>query len=143
MKSINDCEQNGINVIGIGLGIYPKGIEKLFTNSLYCREPSTLIKGISYFFGEEISILDYMPDLLQESTDNNIMLEIIKKLKDSDTDYISLKNYLQSLPPELDTTQHLYNSEQDVGDEKRRFHNIPEGKNTHIYVKNYLKGQKI
>jgi endonuclease IV len=85
-----------------------------------------------------------MPDLLQESTDNNIMLEIIKKLKDSDTDYISLKNYLQSLPPELlDTTQHLNNSEQDVGDEKRRLHNIPEGKNTHIYVKNYLKGQKI
>ena len=143
LKSINDCEQNGINVIGIGVGIYPKGIEKLFTNSLYCREPSTLIKGISYFFGEEISILDYMPDLLHEPTDSNIMLEIIKKLKDSDSDYISLKNYLQSLPPELDAMQDLYNSEQDVGDEKRGFHNIPEGKNTQIYVKNCLKGHKI
>ena len=143
LKSINDCEQNGINVIGIGLGIYPKGIEKLFTNSLYCRDPSTLIKGISYFFGEEISFINSMPDLLLEPTDSNEMNNIIKKLKDAEPDFLSLKNYLQNLTPELDAVQDLFNFEQDVGDEKRGFHNIEEGKNTQIYVKDSLKGQKI
>ena len=142
-KSINDCEQDSINVIGIGVGIYPKGIEKLFRNSLYCREPSTLIKGISYFFGEEVSTLDYMPDLLVEPSDSKVIFDIIQKLKDADIDFVSLKNYLQDLSPGLDAMQDLYNFEQDIGDEKRGFHNIPEGKNTQIYVKNSLKGQKI
>ena len=143
LKSINDCEQNGINVIGIGLGIYPKGIEKLFTNSLYCRDPSTLIKGISYFFGEEISFINNMPDLLLEPSDSNEINNIIKKLKDAEPDFSRLKNYLQGLTPELDAVQDLFNFEQDVGDEKRGFHNIQEGKNTQIYVKDSLKGQKM
>ena len=143
LKSINDCEQNGINVIGIGLGIYPKGIEKLFTNSLYCRDPSTLIKGISYFFGEEISFINNMPDLLLEPPDSNEINNIIKKLKDAEPDFSRLKNYLQNLTPELDAVQDLFNFEQDVGDEKRGFHNIQEGKNTQIYVKDSLKGQKM
>ena len=143
IKSINDCEQNGINVIGIGIGIYPKGIEKLFTNSIYCREPSTLIKGLSYFFGEEISFLDYMPDLLIEPANSNIMEEIIKQIKNAPTDFESLKNYLQSIPPELDAMQDIYNSEKDLRDEKGGFHNIPEGKNTQIYIQNCLKGHKI
>ena len=143
LKSINDCEQNGINVIGIGVGIYPKGIEKLFTNSLYCREPSTLIKAITYFFGEEISFLHYMPDLLLENPDINEISEIINKLKEAKPDFESLKSYLESLTPELNSMPDLYNIEQDIGDEKRGFHNIPEGKNTQMYVKNCLKGQKI
>ena len=143
LKSINDCEQNGINVIGIGLGIYPKGIERLFTNSLYCRDPSTLIKGISYFFGEEISFINNMPDLLLEPSDSNEINAIIKKLKDAEPDFLRLKNYLQNLTPELDAVQDLFNFEQDVGDEKRGFHNIQEGKNTQIYVKDSLKGQKM
>ena len=143
LKSINDCEQNGINVIGIGIGIYPKGIEKLFTNSLYCRDPSTLIKGISYFFGEEISFINNMPDLLLEPSDSIEMSNIIKKLKDAEPDFLRLKNYLQNLTPELDAMQDLFNFEQDVGDEKRGFHNIQEGKNTQIYVKDCLKGQKL
>ena len=143
IKSINDCEQSGINVIGIGVGIYPKGIEKLFTNSLYCREPSTLIKGISYFFGEEISFLNYMPHLPMEPIDNNTLENIIQKLMKEPIDYIKLINYLQNIPPELDAMQDLYNNEKDIGDEKRGFKNNEEGKNTQIYIKNCLKGQKI
>ena len=143
LKSINDCEQNGINVIGIGIGIYPKGIEKLFTNSLYCRDPSTLIKGISYFFGEEISFINNMPDLLLEIPDSIEMNNIINKLKEEKPDFTSLRDYIQSLTPELDAVQDLFNFEQDVGDEKRGFHNIEEGKNTQIYVKDSLKGQKL
>lgn len=143
LKCINDCEQSGINVIGIGVGIYPKGIEKLFTNSLYCREPSTLIKAISYFFGEEISVLNYMPDLLEPPSDKNEINEIINKLKNTKPDYENLKVYLENIPPGLDAMQDIYNSEQDIGNEETGFHNIPEGKNTQIYVKNSLKGQKI
>ena len=143
LKSINDCEQSGINVIGIGVGIYPKRIEQLFTNSLYCREPSTLIKAISYFFGEEISILNYMPDLLSPISDIDDIKEIINRLKDVKPDFESLKSYLENITPEIDSMQDIYNFEQDVGNEETGFHNIPEGKNTQMYVKNSLKGQKI
>ena len=114
IKNINICEQSGINVIGIGVGIYPKGIEKLFTNSLYCREPSTLIKAISYFFGEEISFLNYMPDLLLPPPDINEINEIINNLKDAKPDCESLKSYLANITPELDGMQDIYNFEQEI-----------------------------
>ena len=64
-------------------------------------------------------------------------------MKDAKPDFESLKSYLESLTPDLNSMPDLYNAEQDVGDEKRGFHNIPEGKNTQMYVKNRLKGQKI
>ena len=84
-----------------------------------------------------------MPDLLLEPPDSNDINNIIKNLKDAKTDFSSLTNYLQNITPELDAVQDLFNFEQDVGDEKRGFHNIQEGKNTQIYVKDSLKGQKM
>ena len=43
---------NGDYLFGIGVGIYPIGIEKLFSQVIYAQNPYKLIEGISLFFGD-------------------------------------------------------------------------------------------
>ena len=45
----------GINVIGIGVGIYPCGIKNLFPNIIYSKNPYKLIQGIASCFSGVIS----------------------------------------------------------------------------------------
>jgi len=45
----------GINIVGIGVGIYPCGIKNLFPNIIYSKNPYKLIQGIDSCFSGEIS----------------------------------------------------------------------------------------
>ena len=54
----NICYSRNINVFGIGIGICPIGIEKLFPQVIYSKNPYKLIEGISFFFGESIKQKD-------------------------------------------------------------------------------------
>ena len=45
----------GINIVGIGVGIYPCGINNLFPNVLYSKNPYHLIQGIASWFSGVIS----------------------------------------------------------------------------------------
>jgi len=45
----------GINIVGIGVGIYPCGIKNLFPNVIYSKNPYKLIQGIASCFSGEIS----------------------------------------------------------------------------------------
>ena len=36
---VNSCYSKNINIFGIGVGIYPIGIEKIFPQSIYCQNP--------------------------------------------------------------------------------------------------------
>ena len=47
VENINYCILKEINIIGIGVGISPFGIEKLFPNIVYSMNPDRLIQGIS------------------------------------------------------------------------------------------------
>ena len=47
VENINYCTLKEINIIGIGVGISPFGIEKLFPNIVYSMNPDRLIQGIS------------------------------------------------------------------------------------------------
>ena len=49
---VNSCYSKNINLFGIGVGIYPIGMEKLFSQIIYAQNPYKLIEGISLFFGE-------------------------------------------------------------------------------------------
>ena len=51
----NSCYSKNINLFGIGVGIYPIGIEKLFSQVIYSQNPYKLIEGISLFF-EDLSL---------------------------------------------------------------------------------------
>ena len=46
------CSNKNILVFGIGLGIYPNGIEYLFPNIIYSQDPEKLINGISKCFND-------------------------------------------------------------------------------------------
>ena len=50
IEVVNTCYSKNINVFGIGVGICPFGIEKLFPQVIYSRNPYKLIEGISLFF---------------------------------------------------------------------------------------------
>ena len=49
---VNSCYSKNINLFGIGVGIYPIGIEKLFPQVIYSLNPYKLIEGILLFFGD-------------------------------------------------------------------------------------------
>ena len=49
---LNSCYSKNINLFGIGVGIYPIGIEKLFSQIIYSQNTYKLIEGISLFFGD-------------------------------------------------------------------------------------------
>ena len=52
IEVVNSCLSKNINVFGIGVGINPNGIEKIFSQVVYAQNPYKLIEGISLFFGD-------------------------------------------------------------------------------------------
>ena len=50
VQNVNFCMMKGLNVFGIGVGISPFGIEKLFPNIIYSMNPDKLIQGIASCF---------------------------------------------------------------------------------------------
>ena len=55
IRAVSNCVKSGLNVFGIGIGIYPVRIELLFPKIIYCHNPYNLNKAIANFFGESIS----------------------------------------------------------------------------------------
>ena len=49
-RQIQYCTQLDMNIIGIGIGPYPIGIENIFEKIVYTIEPSNLLLGLSGFF---------------------------------------------------------------------------------------------
>ena len=93
--------KKGLSIFGIGVGISPFGIEKLFPNVIYSLNPDKLIQGIaSYISGA--------------SSNNKLMKINVFDLKiafnDSNIDdsgknplYKKLKNELMNIPVEFDS----------------------------------------
>ena len=50
IECINNCVQSGMITFGIGMGIYPKGIEKLFPQYVFAGNPLNAMKGVSDLF---------------------------------------------------------------------------------------------
>ena len=46
---INYAEECGINIYGIGLGLYPKGISDIFSKCIWCLNPDLIGKALSVF----------------------------------------------------------------------------------------------
>ena len=145
VKCVNNCVQSGMNTICIGIGIYPKGIEKMFPQVVFSPNPSSVMKGVASFFGDNLSdSINKMPSITIVQNDPAELQEAIKNILSSkDTPVFgALKNELHKIMPALDAFDDLYNEEHEVYDDKEGFKN-PTGKNTELYVKNCLKTQKI
>ena len=65
-EKIMICENKGINVFGIGVGISPRGIENLFNQIIYSQNPYNLLSAISTFFGEISFPMNEMPFIIND-----------------------------------------------------------------------------
>jgi hypothetical protein len=90
------CMKKGLNVFGIGIGISPFGIEKLFPNIIYSLNPDKLMKGIASCISGASSNNDSMKINISEIkikfNDANIQDSIKNPL------YKKLKNGLKNIP---------------------------------------------
>jgi len=95
------CMKKGLNIFGIGVGISPFGIEKLFPNVIYSLNPGKLMKGIatSIFgnFSNNASMKINASEHKVKFNDSNI--------QDSEKNplYKKLKNELMNIPVEFDS----------------------------------------
>ena len=137
---INSCYSKNINIFGIGVGIYPIGIEKLFPQIIYCQNPYKLIEGISLFFSDISKYKDnkmksfiMMPNIEKIFKNCSEISEHIKnpKFKHLKDELSKIKVTLESFPffnPELQKDKNGPN---------------PEGQNSGMYEKDFYEGQKI
>ncbi len=142
VKNVNFCMNKGINVFGIGVGVSPFGIEKLFPSVIYSIDPNKLLQGIATCFSGI-------------SNNNSNMKTIVSdfKIKFDDSDitnsqqkpiYHELKNKLMSIPVELSGYDYYQaeippdaKEEELTGDGKFSVHNYG------MYEKNFFQGQRI
>ena len=148
--TVNRCIQNGMNIFGVGIGNYPKGIELLFRQAIYSINADYLLKGISSFFGESLGKrIDTMPVIgIESNLELNDLNEIINNFINYTKEkplYKELKDELNNIIYNIDSNDDLYNIEIDEDDEnlvKDEFGNII-GKNSSMYIENILETQKI
>ena len=136
----NSCYSKNINLFGIGVGIYPIGIEKLFSQVIYSQNPYKLIEGISLFFGDvskykEVQMKSFImsPNTDKITSDCNEIVEHIKnpKFKHLKDELTKIKITLESFP--------FFNQEL----KRNADGSNPEGENSGMYEKNFYLGQKI
>ena len=96
VENINFCIKEEINVLGIGVGIAPIGIENLFPNTIYSVNPDSLIQSIvscfTWRFGNDkdnyieryicLHILDFKNIINDEDIEYCKKNPIYKELKD-------------------------------------------------------------
>ena len=137
---VNSCYSKNINLFGIGVGIYPKGIEKLFPQVIYSQNPYKLIEGISLLFGDvskykEIEMKSFImtPNIEKIKRNCNEIIEHIKnpKFKHLKDELSKIKVTLESFP--------FFNPELKRNDDGSN----PEGENSGMYERNFYNGQKI
>ena len=132
----------GINVFGIGVGVSPFGIEKLFPSVIYSIDPNKLLQGIATCFSGISNNISNMKTILSDF-----------KIKFDDSDitnsqqkpiYHELKNKLMSKPVELSGYDYYQaeippdaKEEELTGDGKFSVHNYG------MYEKNFFQGQRI
>jgi hypothetical protein len=95
VENINYCILKEINIIGIGVGISPFGIEKLFPNIVFSMNPDKLIQGISLCLSKITSdnrIKTLVSEEKIEYNDSNII-----ELKENPK-YYELKKELLAIP---------------------------------------------
>jgi len=147
VECVNNCVQSGINTIGVGIGIYPKGIEKLFPQIIFSPNPENVMKGIATLFGDNPSnVYDEMPSIsfaMDEQFNFNLKEAISKIINNKENPvYKNLKEELHEITPTLESFEFI-NPEFSIIDEKGDYINPPEGTYSALYTKDILKTQKI
>lgn len=143
---INNCVQSGMVTIGIGMGFYPKGIEKIFPRYVFAGDPLNIMKGVYNLFTD--SVFDYSEEMFCISSAFNstgideAFNEIHKK--SDQLLFQSLCDKILKITPTLEAFDDFINLESDdlrKGSAKGRAN--PQGQDTELYVENFLKTHQI
>ena len=141
-EKVKMCENRGINVFGIGVGISPKGLENIFTNIIFAQNPYQLINAIAGFFGEMNCPCKDMPntEIISNIYNYRPSSETLTNLKEKPVFY-KLKEYLSKIlfiPESIP----MYNPEDEIDLDPSLAHE----ENIILkptYTKDCLKGQKL
>jgi hypothetical protein len=147
IRAVSNCVKSGLNVFGIGIGIYPVRIEYLFPKVIYCHNPYNLNKAIASFFGESISgVKDSMIFMDAAERDHNLVLnnKIAEVINNStNLNYQNLYNILSNVIVETDAFLLISNQEDDMDETAGNIKSNPTGEGKELLKRNALKGQKI
>lgn len=147
IRAVSNCVKSGLNVFGIGIGIYPVRIEYLFPKVIYCLNPYNLNKAIANFFGESVSgVKDSMIFMDVAERDHNLVLnnKIAEVINNStNLNYQNLYNILSNVIVETDAFLLISNQEDDMDETAGNIKSNPTGEGKELLKRNALKGQKF
>ena len=140
LNEVENCVFNNVEIIGIGIGVYPYGIKYLFPYIVYSPNPLNVMFGYSNFFGDNgISLKDEIPFI--NNNDKNffsVINEYIHNL--NNIKFPDLREKINKLILDKFDLHDIFEPEFNLDD-------IKEDPNDNPYIpllkKNQLKGQKI
>ena len=140
IEVVNSCFSKNMNLFGIGVGIYPKGIEKLFPQIIYSQNPSKLIDGISLFFGDISSYKNIEMKSFAKTIELEQIKDNCKKIEEdiNNPKFKNLKKLLADIIIRVESFSFV-NKELPIKDKDIN----PEGDNSSMYKQDIYKGQKI
>ena len=111
---ISYVEENYISVYGIGLGLYPEGLEKIFTKCIWSSNPNNLLKALSVFFGNDISHVNTFT-IKPKISDSVTKLKYLSEINENYGDYITyqkLSAFLEDRPFSLESMEETVNRDE-------------------------------
>ena len=146
IRSVYNSVNYGINIFGIGVGIYPFRIEKLFPQVIYVNNPNCLIKSIASFFGDlcpGIQKKIIFHTINEKNHLEKIQQNIISLLNNKVNLFPEIINKLSNVIFELDAFKILSEEESSPIDLGNGLKGNPTGENKELLSKNALKGYKV
>ena len=135
--------QLNIQVIGIGLGIYPFGINNIFGQAIFDINPNNLLNSILNIIEGNMNDSNEMSCILKEEEDEkNILQTISRLLQNKKYNFIKLREELKNSPMTTNCYDMLTDEITGGYDEQGRPIN-PKGEKIGLLKENSLEGQSI
>lgn len=142
IQEINYCISKNLLVIGIGLGIYPLGIEKLFPYIVYSKEPIQVIDAIAACFSDTKNSNSNL-EIIEQIFPEKIFMknEIFQNFKtyEPKNDII---DFLRKIPIFLNSYS-FYVGERDDRNDDGNLQTVQSLIKHAIYPENFLEGKKV
>ena len=109
---VSFCEESSLEIYGIGLGYYPKGIEKIFNKCVWSLNPFMILKAMTVFFGNSEKHLETLPTF---GFGNKNIGEVLSKVSTiiekmfSYQQYKDLYGFLDGLPLNIESFDEITN----------------------------------
>ena len=143
-EMVDKLNEINIQVIGIGLGIYPFGITNIFNQAIFDVNPINLPYSILSILDGNISDKNKMENYIQkkEEKEKEILLTISKLINNKNNFYENLREELRLSPLTINCYD-MINEEVNGGLDEEGNPKNPEGDKIGLLRENSLEGQKI